>query len=153
MHLVFVGKTAFGDIESAIGRYVDRLQHYCQVEVLYVRAEKITGAVAERQVRERESERIRKLARRQGYMIVCDQGGNEFDSKGLSTVVEKLIASGISDIWVTVGGPVGVSQELLNSARLVLSLSKMTLPHDLARLMLVEQLYPFTIIKGEPYNR
>jgi 23S rRNA (pseudouridine1915-N3)-methyltransferase len=154
IHLVFVGKTAFGDIESAIGRYVERLQHYCQLDVLYVKAERVTGAAAEKLVRERESERILKLAGRQGHIIVCDQGGSEFDSKGLSTVVEKLMASGVSDIWVAVGGPVGVSPELLKSARLVLSLSKMTLPHDLARLMLVEQLYrAFTIIKGEPYNR
>jgi 23S rRNA (pseudouridine1915-N3)-methyltransferase len=154
IHLVFVGKTAFGDIESAIGRYLERLQHYCRVEVLYVRAERITGAVADRFVRERESERILKLAGRQGYLIVWDQGGCQLDSKGLSKLMEKLSASAVSDLWMAVGGPVGVSPQLLENARLVLSLSKMTLPHDLARLMLVEQLYrAFTIIKGEPYNK
>jgi 23S rRNA (pseudouridine1915-N3)-methyltransferase len=154
IHLVFVGKTAFGDLESAIGRYLERLQHYCRVEVLYVKAEKITGEVGDAQVRERESERIRKIAGSRGYLIACDQGGRELDSMELSKLMEKLIASGVSDLWVAVGGPVGVSPQLLTSARLVLSLSKMTLPHDLARLVLVEQLYrAFTIIKGEPYNR
>jgi len=151
---VFVGKTGFGDIESAIGRYVERLRHYCQIEVLYVKAEKITGADGDRLIRERESDRILKLAGRLGYLIVCDQGGHEFDSEGLSKLMEKFIASAVSDLWVAVGGPVGVSPQLLKSARLVLSLSKMTLPHDLARLMIAEQLYrAFTIIKGEPYNR
>ena len=154
IHLVFVGKTAFGDLESAIGRYLERLQHYCRVEVLYVKAEKITGEVGDAQVRERESERIRKIAGSRGYLIACDQGGRELDSMELSKLMEKLTASGVSDLWVAVGGPVGVSPQLLTSARLVLSLSKMTLPHDLARLVLVEQLYrAFTIIKGEPYNR
>jgi 23S rRNA (pseudouridine1915-N3)-methyltransferase len=154
LHLVFVGKTAFSDLESAIGRYLDRLGHYCRVEVLYVKAEKITGAVEDRMVREREGERILKIAGRQGYLIACDQGGRELDSRELSGVIEKLMGSGVSDLWVAVGGPAGVSPQVLTSARLVLSLSKMTLPHDLARLVLVEQLYrAFTIIKGEPYNR
>ena len=154
IHLVFVGKTAFGDLESVIGRYLERLQHYCQVEVLYVKAEKITGAAGDRSVRERESERIRKVAGPQGHLIVCDQAGSELDSRDLSKLMEKLIASGVCDLWVAVGGPVGVSPQLLTSARFALSLSKMTLPHDLARLMLVEQLYrAFTIIRGEPYNR
>lgn len=155
IHLVFVGKTAFSDLESAISRYKERIQHYCQVEVCYVKAEKITGANGDNLVRERESERILKLAgRRRGQMIVCDQRGREFDSGGLSKLMENLIALGISDLWVVVGGPVGVSPRLVDSADVVISLSKMTLPHDLARLMVVEQLYrAFTIIKGEPYNR
>lgn len=154
IHLVFVGKTAFGDVESAIGRYLDRLRHYCQVDVLFVKGEKITGAVDDKLIRERESERILKLVERNGYLIVCDQGGKEFDSRGLSELMEKIMASAVSELWIAIGGPVGVSAGLLRSANLVLSLSKMTLPHDLARLILAEQLYrAFTIIKGEPYNR
>jgi len=154
IHLVFVGKTGFRDIESAIGRYLERLRHYRPVEIHYIKAEKITSAVGDRLVRERESERILKLAGRQGHLIVCDQGGRELDSPGLSKLMEKLIASAISDLWMAVGGPVGLSRQVLQSAHDVLSLSKMTLPHDLARLVLVEQLYrALTIIKGEPYNR
>jgi 23S rRNA (pseudouridine1915-N3)-methyltransferase len=154
IHLVFVGKTAFGDIESAIGRYLERLRHYCPVEIHYIKAEKITAAAGDRLVRERESERILKLAGRQGHLIVWDQRGRDLDSHGLSKLMEKLIASAISDLWMAVGGPVGLSSQLLKGAHDVLSLSKMTLPHDLARLVLVEQLYrALTIIKGEPYNR
>ncbi len=154
MHLVFIGKTAFRDIDSAIGRYMERLQHYCPAEVHYIKAEKITGAVGDNVVRERESERILKLTGHGGHLIVLDQRGRELDSPGLSKLMENLMASGISDLWMAVGGPVGVSLRLLKSAGDVLSFSKMTLPHDLARLILVEQLYrAFTIIRGEPYNR
>jgi 23S rRNA (pseudouridine1915-N3)-methyltransferase len=154
IHLVFVGKTAFGDVESAIDRYLERLRHYCPVEIHYIKAEKITAAVGDRLVRERESERILKLAGRRGHLIVLDQTGRELDSRGLSKLMQKLIASAVSDLWMAVGGPVGLSCELLQSAHDALSLSKMTLPHDLARLVLVEQLYrALTIIKGEPYNR
>ena len=154
IHLVFIGKTAFRDIDSAIGRYMERLQHYCPVEAHYVKAEKITGAVGDQVVRERESERILKLMGHGGHLIVWDQRGRELDSSGLSKLMEKLMASGASDLWMAIGGPVGISSQLLKSAGDVLSFSKMTLPHDLARLMLVEQLYrAFTIIRGEPYNR
>lgn len=154
IHLIFVGRTAFRDIESAIDRYLERLRHYCAVEIDYIKTEKITPAVGDQLVRERESERIMKLAGRNGHVIVWDQNGRELDSRGLSKLIEKLISQGVSDLWMAVGGPVGVSLQLLKSADDVLSLSRLTLPHDLARLVLVEQLYrAFTIIKGEPYNR
>jgi 23S rRNA (pseudouridine1915-N3)-methyltransferase len=154
IHLVFVGKTAFRDIESAIDRYLERIGHYCPVQIHCIKAEKITTAVGDQLVRERDSERILKLAGRQGHLIVWDQRGRDLDSLGLSKLMEKLIASSISDLWMAMGGPVGLSSQLLRSAQDVLSLSKMTLPHDLARLVLVEQLYrALTIIKGEPYNK
>jgi 23S rRNA (pseudouridine1915-N3)-methyltransferase len=154
IHLVFVGRTAFHDIESAIDRYVKRLVHYCRVEIHYVKAEKIGAGVGDQGVRDREGERILKLTGREGHLIILDQRGRELDSTGLSKLVERLIVSAVSDVWMIVGGPVGVADKLLEGAREVLSLSKMTFPHDLARLMLVEQLYrAFTIMKGEPYNR
>ncbi|MHC1729857.1 MAG: 23S rRNA (pseudouridine(1915)-N(3))-methyltransferase RlmH [Syntrophobacteraceae bacterium] len=154
IHLVFVGKTAFKDLESAISRYLERLQHYCQVEVHHVKAEKIAGAGAEEMVRMREGERIMKLAGRQGHLVVLDRSGRELDSCELAKFLEKVVGSGISDLWMVIGGPVGVSQQVLKSSHDVLSLSKMTFPHDLARLMLVEQLYrAFTITKGEPYHK
>lgn len=154
IHLVFVGKTAFGDIESAIERYVKRLAHYCRLEIHYIKGEKISAGVGEQMVRDREGERILKLAGREAQLIIWDQSGRQLDSVGLSKLLEKLDLCAIGEVWMIVGGPVGVSGKLLENAREVLSLSKMTFPHDLARLVLVEQLYrAFTIIKGEPYNR
>jgi len=154
IHLIFVGKTAFSDIESAIDRYLERLRHYCPVEIHTIKAEKITSALGERLVRERESERVLRLVGRRGQLIVWDQSGRELDSTGLSKFMEKLIAAATSDLWVAVGGPLGVSCQLLKAAHDVLSLSRMTFPHDLARLLVVEQIYrALTIIKGEPYNK
>jgi 23S rRNA (pseudouridine1915-N3)-methyltransferase len=154
IHLIFVGKTAFRDIESAIDRYLERLRHYCQIEIHHIKAEKITSAAGSQLIQARESERIVKLAGRQGQLIVWDRGGREIDSIGLSKLIEKLLGSAVSDLWMAVGGPVGVSSQLLKTANDVLSLSRMTFPHDLARLMVVEQLYrAMTIINGEPYSR
>jgi 23S rRNA (pseudouridine1915-N3)-methyltransferase len=133
---------------------VDRLQHYCGVQVHVIKPERITAGVSEDSVRAKESERILKLTGGQGRLVVWDQGGKELDSAGLAKFLEKSIDSGVSDLWMAVGGPVGVSPVLLKSAHSVLSLSQMTFPHDLARLMLVEQLYrAYTIIKGEPYHK
>ncbi len=153
IHLLFIGKTGFGDIASAIERYVERLQHYCRLEVHYLKAEKITAAVSEEVVRKREGERIGNAVGR-GPLILLDQRGRELDSEGFADTLRKMMDSGVSEIWIAVGGPVGVSPDLLRKADGVLSLSKMTLPHDLARLMLVEQLYrAFTIIRGDPYHK
>jgi 23S rRNA (pseudouridine1915-N3)-methyltransferase len=154
IHLVFVGKTGFGDLESAIARYVDRIEHYCHIQTHYIKAEKITPSSSESTIREKESERIVKLVGRQGHVTVMDQSGREYDSPGLARFIERLNDSGVSDLWMAVGGPVGVSPELLGRADTVMSLSRLTFPHDLARLMLVEQLYrAFTIIRGEPYHK
>jgi 23S rRNA (pseudouridine1915-N3)-methyltransferase len=124
------------------------------VEIHYIKAEKITSASGEQLVRERESERILKLAGRQGRLIVWDQKGRQLDSSGFSKLIERMIAATVSDVWMAVGGPLGLSSRLLGAAHDVLSLSIMTFPHDLARLMVVEQLYrALTIMKGEPYNK
>ena len=153
IHLVFVGKTGFRDIESAIDRYVERIEHYCHIRTHYIKAEKIAASSDENGVRAKECERIMKLVEG-GRLTVLDRSGQEFDSPGLARFIEKLGDSGLSELWMAVGGPVGVSPELLRRADTVLSLSRMTFPHDLARLMLVEQLYrAFTIIRGEPYHK
>ncbi len=154
INIVFVGKTGFRDLESAIGRYVERLAHYCPVQVHYVKAEKIAGGTREDVVLGREGERISKLAGRKGHLAVLDRIGREFDSPGLAAFVLKLMESGVPELWLAVGGPLGVSEELVKSADSVISLSKMTYAHDVARLVLVEQLYrAFTIIRGEPYHK
>lgn len=154
INLVFVGKTGFGDLESAIGRYVERLGHYCPVRVHYVKAEKIIPGMSDDAVRSREGERIAKLPTPRGHFAVLDQRGRELDSPGLAGFIRKIMESGVSDFWVAVGGPVGLSGELVKSANSAISLSKMTFAHDLARLVLVEQLYrAFTILRGEPYHK
>ncbi len=154
INIVFVGKTGFRDIESAIERYVERLTHYCPVQVHYVKAEKIAPGIKDEVVMGREGERIAKLAGRKGHLVVLDRAGREFDSPSLAGFVLKLMESGVPELWLAVGGPLGISDELRKNADGVLSLSRMTYAHDVARLVLVEQLYrAFTIIKGEPYHK
>lgn len=154
LHLVFIGKTQVPEIEAGIRRYLERLQHYISVNVHIVKAEKITGKGSEDIVKERESERVVKLIGGRGHIVLWDQSGRDLDSIQLAHFLQALIERGQSDVWMVIGGPMGVSKKLREEANTVLALSRMTLPHDLARLVLVEQLYrAFTIIKGEPYHK
>jgi len=81
-------------------------------------------------------------------------GAVELDSVGLAGFLERLRAEGVAKVWMVTGGPLGVSPKLLETANSVLALSRMTFPHDIARLVLAEQLYrAFTILRNEPYHK
>lgn len=154
LHLVFVGKTQFPEMDAGIARYVERLRHYVTVHQHVVKPGKIGDRGTESAVLEGEADRVLKLSGGRGFLVVWDRGGRAWDSEGYAAFWEKLRNDGVSSVWMVVGGPVGVSPRLTSSADAVLSLSKMTLPHDLARLVIVEQTYrAFTILKGEPYHR
>ena len=154
LHLIFVGKTAEIDVDAAIRRYLKRLQHYATTEVHIVREERIVKGLAERFIQERESERILDSIKDRGALLVWDRSGRELDSVGLATLLERFQNQGVARIWMVVGGVLGVSAELLTRADQILSLSPMTFPHDIARLLVVEQLYrAFTITRGEPYHK
>ena len=154
LHLVFIGKTAFADLETGIHRYLDRLRYYTPAQIHIVKAERIPPKGAEEAIKEREAERVLGLMDKKDCLVIWDQNGREIDSVALARFLDDRRNSGISQMWMVIGGPLGVSQKLLLRADFVLSLSRMTFPHDLARLMVMEQLYrAFTILKGEAYHK
>lgn len=154
LHLVFVGKTGLEELDVAIHRYVKRLQHYVPIEIHLIREEKISKSVPERLVQERESDRILAVVRDRGVLLVWDRLGRELDSEDLAAILQGLQNQGVGHVWVIVGGALGVSERLLTRANQVLALSRLTFPHDIARLLVVEQLYrAFTITRGEPYHK
>lgn len=154
LHLVFVGKTNFPELEAGIERYCVRLRHYVPIEIHHVKPEKITRKSSEELVRELEGRRISRLLGGADHLVVWDQAGRQLDSEGLALLLQRLRDGGASRVWMVIGGPVGVSRTLIEEAHTVLSLSRMTFPHDLARLMVMEQLYrAFSILRGEPYHK
>jgi len=154
LHLVFVGKTGLEELDVAIHRYVKRLQHYVPIEIHLIREEKISKSLPERLVQERESDRILAVARDRGVLLVWDRLGRELNSEDLAAILQGLQNQGVGHVWVIVGGALGVSERLLTRANQVLALSRLTFPHDIARLLVVEQLYrAFTITRGEPYHK
>jgi 23S rRNA (pseudouridine1915-N3)-methyltransferase len=153
IHLIFVGKTVFPEMEAGIQRYLDRLRHYASVEVHVVKPEKIGKRADEESVKVTEGQRILKLPAPQDVLIAWDERGRPLDSPSFAALLGRIQESA-RDLWMVVGGPLGLSEEVRQKANHILALSKMTLPHDLARLVVAEQLYrAFTILRGEPYHK
>lgn len=154
LHLIFIGKTSFPEVQTGIDRYFDRLCLYVPTEIHLLKAEKITPKRHPEEIKNKEAERVLKLLDKRDCLVIWDQHGKDVDSVAFAALLDDLRNSAASDVWMMIGGPLGVSQRLLDRTNLVLSLSKMTFPHDLARLMVMEQLYrAFTILKGEPYHK
>ena len=87
-------------------------------------------------------------------MVALDVGGQSVDSEGLSRKIEEVAARSVSTLVFTIGGPFGLSDAILKRADWRFSLSRMTYPHEMARLILLEQLYrAFTIMRGEKYHK
>ncbi|ROQ90804.1 23S rRNA (pseudouridine(1915)-N(3))-methyltransferase RlmH [Desulfosoma caldarium] len=153
IHFVFVGKTVFPEMQRGIDRYLKRLDHYVRVEVHVVRAERVGPKADEKMVLEKEGRRIVNLVSGRGVLIVWDEKGTALTSQEYAHVLQRLHHGG-HDVWMILGGPLGLSHEVKRTAHHVFSLSAMTFPHDLARLMVAEQTYrALTILRGEPYHK
>jgi len=154
LHLVFLGKTQLPAADQGIERYLKRLQHYRPVTVHQLKAARIGRKTDTAEVQEQEALRIDKLVPRQDYLVAWDERGEQMSSLEFSRYLQQLENAGVGKVWMVLGGPLGLAERIRHSARRVLSLSRMTLAHDLARLVVVEQLYrAFTILKGEPYHK
>jgi 23S rRNA (pseudouridine1915-N3)-methyltransferase len=146
-----VGRDRSGWFEPAVQGYAERMQHYARFEL--VELPEPRGKRSAGDSRQHEAERI-LAARRPGEVLVAlDETGQSLDTKALARLVgEAQVKS--QDLLFVVGGDDGLDPSVLAAAQRVLSLSAMTLPHRLARLVLVEQLYrSCTLLKGEPYHR
>ena len=140
--VAWVGKTKDSAIQSLTAEYLKRLNYYAEVEGLTVRDEAALLALRERS------------GKRQGHsLILLDSRGQQLSSEEFAEFLENQQNRNPQPLLFAVGGPDGFSEEARKSASLVLSLGKMTLAHELARVVLLEQLYrAFTILKGHPYH-
>lgn len=147
-----VGKPKDSSLAGAIAEYETRAARYWPLEVMEVREESGRSASPER-VKQREGERLRERIGEPARAVVCDPGGRAFDSAQFAAWLQGERESG-RDLAFVIGGAHGVSDEIRDAARMRLSLAPWTLPHELARLVLAEQLYRAgTIVRGEPYHK
>ena len=138
-----------------------RVQQTFKLDIIEVADEKTpenASDTVENQIREKEAERILmrldKEAKEGAYVFALAIDGREFDSVELSKKIENLGTSGISQIVFLIGGSLGMSENLLKRADCKLSFSKMTFPHQLMRVILLEQVYrSYRIMNGEPYHK
>ena len=155
--IVTVGKIKEKYLKDAIAEYSKRLSKYCKLEIIEVVDEKTpdnASAVVEEQIRAKEAERILKYVKEDAYMITLEIHGKQLTSEELADKIEKLGVQGTSHIMLIIGGSIGLGEEVLKRSDFALSFSKMTFPHQLMRVILLEQIYrSYRIISGEPYHK
>lgn len=155
--LITVGKIKEKYLDAAIAEYSKRLGRYCRLEILQVADEKTpdhASEALERQIREKEGERILSLIREGAYVVALAIDGKQLSSEELSSLIEGLGVRGESHIQFVIGGSLGLSDSVLKRADYRLSFSRMTFPHQLMRVILLEQIYrSYRIMNREPYHK
>ena len=155
--IVTVGKIKEKYLKDAIAEYSKRLSKYCKLEIIEVADEKTpdnASAVVEEQIRSKEAERILKYIKEDAYVITLEIHGKQLTSEELADKIERLGVQGTSHIMLIIGGSIGLGEEVLRRSDFALSFSKMTFPHQLMRVILLEQIYrSYRIINGEPYHK
>jgi 23S rRNA (pseudouridine1915-N3)-methyltransferase len=147
--LAAFGRMRSGELAAAAAEYHKRLGKYCALERLEVREERGDSAAARR----REAARFIEGLRPGDFLVLCDQRGRQPDTRGLADFLAERERAGPGRTVFLVGGPYGVDDSLRERAGLVLGLSRLTLPHELARLVLSEALYrAFSLLRGEKYH-
>jgi 23S rRNA (pseudouridine1915-N3)-methyltransferase len=155
--IVTVGKLKEKYLKQGIEEYLKRLTSYAKVEIIEVADEKAPEELSElemEQVKQKEGERILAKISQDTHVIALAISGKMQSSEQLADSLDKLATYGKSKLAFVIGGSLGLSDEVLKRANEQLSFSKMTFPHQLMRLILVEQIYrAFRINRGEPYHK
>ncbi len=155
--VICVGKLKEKYLKMGIQEYEKRLSRYCNLEIIELQDEKTpdhASEIQEEQIRKKEGERILKALKENSYCIALAIDGNMLSSEGLAEKIANLGVSGNSHISFIIGGSLGLSQEVLRRADYKLSFSMMTFPHQLMRMILLEQIYrSYRINNNEPYHK
>ena len=159
MRIKFItgGKLKEKYLKDGIKEYAKRISAYADIEMIEVMDERIPDKASlaeEMLVKAKEGRKILDKVKQDDYMILLDVSGKEMDSVAFSKHIEKCMIDGKSTIVFVIGGSLGHGEEILSRAQLRLSFSPMTFPHQLMRLILIEQVYrAFKIMKNETYHK
>lgn len=152
-----VGKIKEKYLSDAVMEYKKRLSRYCKLEIIQVADEKTienASVAEEKQIRSKEAVRLRKYIKEDAFVISLAITGRQMSSEEFADKIDRLCISGTSHIIFVIGGSIGLDGEILEESDELLSFSKMTFPHQLMRVVLLEQIYRgFKIIHGEPYHK
>lgn len=155
--IICIGKLKEKYLVAGVNEYLKRLQAYTKVEVYELSDESIPdncSLATETIIKAKEGRKILDKIKQDDYVILLDVAGKQIDSVELSKQMEECMISGKSTIDFVIGGSLGHGQEIIDRANFRLSFSKMTFPHQLMRLVLVEQIYRgFKIMKNEAYHK
>lgn len=155
--IICVGKIKEDFFRKAVSEYEKRLSRYCKLEIIEVQDEKTpdhASPVLEEQIKEKEAARIHRHLKEDAYIYSLEIGGEEADSVSFARQMERLGIQGKSHIQFVIGGSLGLHKSISKVADKKISFSKMTFPHQLMRVILLEQIYrSYRIISGEPYHK
>lgn len=155
--IIAVGKIKEKYIKEGISEFSKRLSRYCSLDIVEVSDEKAPENLSKRQmeeVKKKEGEKILKKIPSSAYVISLVIDGKKLSSEDLAENISNLMVNGNNDICFIIGGSLGLSEDIINRSDFKISFSKMTFPHQLMRLILLEQVYRgFRIMKGEPYHK
>ncbi|MCP4665451.1 MAG: 23S rRNA (pseudouridine(1915)-N(3))-methyltransferase RlmH [Deltaproteobacteria bacterium] len=153
INIIVVGRTRSPFLKEGESFYLERLKRYAQTEWVEVRPAAIKKGRSTQGILATEGDVICKRLDPRDHIIALDRSGKVYDSVGLARRIEQLSLASKGLAFVT-GGPLGLSKEIMAGAHEILSLSRLTLTHEMTRLLLLEQLYrAFTIIRGEKYHK
>ena len=155
--LITVGMIKEKYLKDAIAEYSKRLSRYCKLEIVEVADEKTpdnASDTVEDAIRDKEGERILKYIKEDAFVITLEIAGKMLTSEEMAEKIEKLGVQGTSHIIFIIGGSIGLGREILKRSDYALSFSKITFPHQLMRVILLEQIYrAFKISRREPYHK
>lgn len=155
--IVCVGRLKENYWQMAVAEYEKRLSRYCKLEIIQVSDEKAPeklSAAQEEQVKQKEGQKILKALKEDAYTAALAIEGKSYSSQELSKWLDDCMNQGISHIAFVIGGSLGLSKEVLKQAKECISFSAMTFPHQMMRVILLEQVYRgFKILKKEPYQK
>lgn len=156
IQIICVGKLKETYLKSAIDEYSKRLSRYCKLDILELPDEKIPDKLNSNlsdEIKSKECNNIIHHIKKDSYVIALDLRGKQFTSEDFSSEIEKISMTS-SSITFIIGGSLGLTSELLNTCNEKICFSKMTFPHQLIRVFLLEQIFrAFKIANGETYHR
>jgi 23S rRNA (pseudouridine1915-N3)-methyltransferase len=152
--MISVGSPKAAGLAAAIEEYESRIPHYFKFDSLEIRPQRITQGADQNSIIEKESEALLSKVADGSEIVAVDQRGSSLSSEELARYLDGLAVGGRRGVAFLIGGALGLSESLRTRSNRLLSLSSFTLPHEMARLVLAEQLYRAgTILRGEPYHK
>ncbi len=152
LHFVWIGKTRDRNCAALIDDYLERIKRFAPSEVSELKEQ--SGGAHRKRLIAAESERLIAAIERDDFVVLLDENGREFTSPQLADFISQHQLAGTRRLAFVIGGFAGVSNEVRQHTHLQLALSRMTLTHELARVVLTEQIYrAFALLAGLPYHR
>ncbi len=156
INIICIGKLKEKYLKDAIDEYSKRLSKYCSLSIVEIADEKLPGKVNDsiaKDIKEKECAKILAAIKKDSYVMPLDLRGKQFTSEEFSKKLEDIPVRGFSSITFIIGGTLGLTEEVLSRANEFISFSKMTFPHQLIRVFLLEQIFrAFKISNNETYH-